>query len=183
MANTKVLPLIVLLFSSPISYLYQDQQSKVQVVNKWIQEHKHMAIKELASEDPHEEGEVCPALSSPQPPASPQAKPCNIKEELVAREEEQINIVETEKMVKPDQTYRFKKKIKFAFKNKNSLRKLRESNGSVKALESFPSADREEVSRQKLLYKGFRDLSHNYCVSSIKTSLPHQLSSTTIFLK
>ena len=141
-----------------------------------------MAIKELANEDPHEEDEVCPALSSPQPPASPLAKPCNIKEELLAREEEQIGLLETEKMVKPDHTYRFKKKIKFAFKTKSSLRKLRESNGSVKALESFPSADREEVSRQKLQYKGFRDLSHKYCFSSIKTSPPHQRSSTTIFI-
>ena len=73
-----------------------------------------------------------------------------------------LNNEEVEKERKPDSASKLKKKIKFAFKNKSSLRKMRvggiktagallqmnllqESNGSVKAFESFHNVEREKI--------------------------------------
>ena len=72
-----------------------------------------------------------------------------------------LNSEEVEKERKPDSASKLKKKIKFAFKNKSSLRKMRvggfkgrmvhstvslvqESNGSVKAFESFHNVEKVE---------------------------------------
>ena len=71
-----------------------------------------------------------------------------------------LNNDEAQKERKPDSASKLKKKIKFAFKNKSSLRKMRvgvpikylimvhseqESNGSVKAFDNFHNVEKMEV--------------------------------------
>ena len=188
-----------LLSSPPL----QDQQSKVQVVNKWIQEHKDRSSPKKEEEEvscisleklPGPQGTMAfsPASSSPAPLSSsassspqrrvgvqeeqrkvsikPDLKLLSLTREEGARKEAEAGVTADEaRVVKTDSTSRFRKKIKFTFKNKSSLRKLKESNGSVKALESFHHVEREEGARPKLLSKGERDSRHKYCCRSIKT--------------
>lgn len=130
-------------------------------MNKWIKEHKMAAASEAKEEatdtikieklEPPTAA-AKPASTAPSPLRKPDLKVLNMNH---SAEEEEADIAKDARVPKADSASRFKKKIKFAFKNKSSMRKLKEANGSVKAVEHFHSAEREE-GRARAGYRGLR---------------------------
>ena len=120
----------------------------MQVVNKWIKEHKMAAAseaKEEATADTIKIEKLEPPPAAAKPAPSPLRKPdLKVLNLNTSAEEEEADGAKDARVPKTDSASRFKKKIKFAFKNKSSMRKLKEANGSVKALEHFHGGEREE---------------------------------------
>ena len=132
----------------------QDQQSKIQVVNKWIKEHKNYEGNEAADQEESEKtepekdrdktiqgGEIDDVVENGQPPIIEESSKENIDEEIdIPRD--------------AASSTKRRKNSKILIKNsKSRIKKLKEVDNNLKAINVYQNLEKEECQRPRLLYK------------------------------
>ena len=134
----------------------QDQQSKIQVVNKWIKEHKNYEGNEAADEEESEKtelekdkeksktihgSEIDDVVENGQAPIIEESSKENIDEEIDVPRDVANSI-------------KRRKNSKILIKNsKSRIKKLKEVDNNLKAINVYQNLEKEECQRPRLLYK------------------------------
>ena len=133
----------------------QDQQSKIQVVNKWIKEHKNYENNEATQEENKGEAEGEDKdeknISENKDDALPK-KEQDPPSEVNSKEDngEEIDTVPEV----PNSTKR-RKNSRTLIKNRSRIKKLKEVDNNIKSISIYQNLEKEEGPRPKLLYKEY----------------------------
>jgi len=137
----------------------QDQQSKIQVVNKWIKEHKNYETNESTEEEDKEKTE----LEEGSDKTTPETKNADVSENKqapISAEGTKENIEEEIDSIPdaPNSTKRRKNSRTLIKSSKSRIKKLKEVDNNIKAIIVYQNLEKEECQRPKLLYKHSKQL-------------------------
>ena len=132
----------------------QDQQSKIQVVNKWIKEHKNYETNESTEEEDKEKTELEEG-SDKTTPETKNAVVSENKQAPISAEGTKENIEEEIDSIPdaPNSTKRRKNSRTLIKSSKSRIKKLKEVDNNIKAITVYQNLEKEECQRPKLLYK------------------------------